>query len=521
MPRQPSSHLECAPSERPSVVSPYGFVITPPTIQSEVGSTPRLENLSRKRGARESVWRGRFKGQNDMKADGHSSRWPEGIVAVAAVGQCAAALLQVHRPTSVPFALSFVTWLVLPTILVVGGLFILKRTYYVELRRRAGSKILAHRHPAIGYVIALSQLAKRATLRALYRPNVFFFGVAFVASTFLFVLIYSPHRQLPQPFPMFWALVFGALVFVIFSLQVLAIGCFEYIRDRSREQDFRTEIIGIVCSWRGHEDRFVVHTEEIVLSEPGLIRVMGINCSEVYDVERERRETGSTDLLEPMISRAWAAESTKPFRMLVANPNTAWAEDRAKWLGIDYIYDYALPFIRLLLLMEAENKGLKRLTIHVYSGPPSYRMILSARRGVVQKYVPNRMGSTLAPLAVFRTLRTHDIEDVRAQPPSADGVDDLGSRLDGLVEGNTEYVTLYGNYSDKFDKLWKELPLIDWLDQWPEGALHEFARRCGVSRERRKEAAGNAGLMVDAIVQHIAPVLASEVAAIRGASGPS
>lgn len=310
-----------------------------------------------------------------------------------------------------------------------------------------------------------------------------------------------------HPWQMYLAIAW-ILFLLIFIPHTIWVGYSEGIKELPSEKLLEGQILRIVHNWRGKVSDAHVHAARIAVEDAGIIRIMATNF-----VWLTRPLKAISDD-KPVLDFAWTKQGhgDKKLNWLVANPLNKDVRARNRRLNGRFIEYYAKPFLRVLLRWQEENKGSKRIDLKIIDGMPSYRMLMSDNRVVVQMYPWVKHGRDEAPYVLFRVLRAYELHDKlkswldASQTEKEIDAATLGASLqDGLTQWLDECVTeadkynIYGRFRRAFDISFHSAKPAKPIDTWDAGELAEFAKSCGVPKNRLAQVSGDSRQIADVL----------------------
>lgn len=240
---------------------------------------------------------------------------------------------------------------------------------------------------------------------------------------------------------------------------------------------------------------------DIAICDSGPIRVYSINYYE-WLVEKD-----GWRLLEEILTK-------NKIQWLLAEPTSRHILRRDFWLNGYWMERYAHHYMAILLECfkdEYENgKGKARMELRRYENKPTYRMVLSDTRVVVQKYGRHAHGRSKEAIVAHRVVSAYKLNE-ELLPMVEGALEEFAEAKSqgqlSVVEGNklhdkiAETLALsdklgrekaapgiYMHYCRSFDTAWASSPDgEEFVDDWDAPRLNKWARLCGYSKKAVKE----------------------------------
>ena len=383
---------------------------------------------------------------------------------------------------------------------------------------RFRAKHLARLPPIIRGPVAFIQSTRKVAWRILFKKHSIWASISFVMSTTVAGIVMGTHWYLSGRVTFYSHAVIAAGVFLlVFSLGQLRSFIDELTKHRSPLDIVSRNLISTYSGHPRGAGEAISHAENIIVQDPGPIRVLAINYGELCCPLREALARGlKMPPPKSLVERVWDTQtgSNKKFLFSIADPTSKYVVRRASWLTGDYVRDFASPFLRVMLLFGVEQHprtGKKRLELRLLHGTPRYRMVLSNNRAVIQTYRPERYGRLESCLVVPRTTSTFSVDEAIDEALTAPTVEDAIELKNKIrppaFDGHSAFSYFEGVYTSALNDTRNDLGFID---SWPVEKLQEFARHCGL-----KISDDNGQSLVTKICNHVDETLTDLLSRVR------
>jgi hypothetical protein len=337
--------------------------------------------------------------------------------------------------------------------------------------------------------------------------------------------------------------VYANYSIAVFLFFVTVEGARERILSRRLQDDIKEEVFGQVKRWRAvdvrHDGRVRadfsaalkdagmpigvgVEAADIALNDEGPIRVYSINYYEWLLKRNGWR------LLEEILSK-------NHILWLLAEPTSKAIRRRDFWLNGRFLERYAHHYMAVLLecFNEMYLRGDEaRMKLRYYTGPPTYRMVLSDTRAIVQKYprrthgrsedaiVVHRVISAFKLNSLLRPLVVNALEEFKRNRAREDFSPSHVFRFQERIEdtlAQSEVIGrdgrapgLYMHFRRAFDSVWNDSVSGEpesfeekFVDEWGAQPLERWAKACGYSRRTINSCGGDPQNLADLICERL------------------
>ncbi len=223
----------------------------------------------------------------------------------------------------------------------------------------------------------------------------------------------------------------------------------------------------------------------VASDDPGVISIMSINAYDLFGLHNGRAESE--------IAEALRKNPAKSFRVLLADPTAASLRRyNAVFFG-RYCEYFAKRFVTALVVARQasllEPGTPPRLEIRTFQSFPTYRLIMSYQRVIVQRYGWMRSARQQPAYLAYRMLSGVDLHAHECQIPSAPSgilpTLPVACRLAELkltIHGDHRTHSVYSHFAKAFEDRWNDRHTMPegFLDTWDLERLERFAKLCRV-----------------------------------------
>lgn len=330
--------------------------------------------------------------------------------------------------------------------------------------------------------------AFRFTIRRVITRHVF---IAVVTAIVVGVWTYRVREAHSQPESGIGALeyakYFAFRFLAVLALLTLSSAFLTRLRSLRPEHRVRAEVNRVLSDYAPASHEAAELWSQIVEHAQSELMVASINAIDL--LERKYGRDPDLCLLDAALTRCPGLQ----VQLLIADPLSRAIRVRNWLLNGRFSEYYGRNFVRMMLWWQRQVERADTASVielRTYERHPTYRMVISEHRLVVQRYALIRHGREDDPLLLYRVVRSEDLSPAAGGAAEEEPVQDPEA-------------SLYQHFRGAFMGSWNGGTTPRYIRDWPADRLKRLARMCKVRRRHLNPLGNNTVKICEMLYTHL------------------